>query len=197
MPTSAALLAALLWSGDALALDGNDRLVITLQGGLVVEGWFYRSDGEVVVVSGGNRFQSLPVDLIASVQTNGLSMPLEVFQAELRTAAHSLAPEVGVPHPATVTVAAAIWPGAGPALLGDWGDAAALTGLELAVIGAGALAARNDGGMGVFIPLAGLEVLMRVVTVDEVRREARRRRGGKPLRPPDIMPTTGQGGPTE
>lgn len=197
MPTSLALWAALLWSGDAQALDGNDRLVLTLHGGLVVEGWFYRSDGTVVVVSGGNRFQSLPIDLIASVQTNGVSTPIEAFRAELSVAAQALAPEEGVPHPATVTVAAAIWPGAGPALLGNWRDAAALTGLELAVIGAGALAARNDGGMGVFIPLAGLEVLMRVVTVDEVRREARRRRGGKPLRPPDLTPTAGQGGPTE
>ena len=74
----------MLWSMVAQALDGNDRLVLVLDDGVEVSGWFYSVDEESLTVSGDNRFTSVPLDAIRAVQRDEEPLALTNFHHEVR-----------------------------------------------------------------------------------------------------------------
>jgi hypothetical protein len=192
-----ALCAALLWSCTAHALDTNDRLELSLDGGEVVVGWFVRAEADAVVLSvrGLKRPTRVPLDIVAGIKQNGKSQPIGDFRVELK-AAHDawLAWLVNPPpHPPAVLAAAPslVIPGAGQAMLGQWREAGGYLLGDLVVLGAGALELHGEQRLGVLLPLTGVALLLRVTSISDAARTAARR--GQRLREGRVI----QQGPTQ
>lgn len=177
-----ALAWALVWSPDASALDANDRLKLTLQGGETVDGWFVRAEADAIVVSvpGLTRTTRVPLSLIRAVQDNGTDMPMARFHQDVAQAHREWRDWVmnPPPHPAPVWVAGGslVLPGTGLVALGEsrngWGYIIA----DLVLLGSGALELSNEQRLGVLVPIAALNILLRINSASDAVRVTNRRR---------------------
>ena len=188
-----------LWVASAWALDGNDRLDLTLGSGEVVSGWYFTAQDGLVVLSGDNRFTEVPVEHVIAWRCNGATQLLVDFEAEMAGAqsvvdAYRLDPPP-TPSPMVVGTLAMGLGGAGHAALGDWGQAAGYALVDVVFLG---LAAHNlfvaENG-AVVLPLLGLDLLFRGYATGEVVREAKRRRArlepGRDPTPTGVDPDPG------
>jgi len=175
-------LLALTWSATTHALDANDRLTLTLDGGERIEGWFVRAEAKAVVVSvpGLRDTTRVPIDLIRTVSSNGVDLPMPQFRDDA-VRAH-LAWKAWVtdppPHPHTlaVVIPSLVIPGAGQAALGESRSAWGYFIGDLVLLGAGALELTNDQRLGVLMPIAALNVLLRINSASDAARVTNRRR---------------------
>lgn len=174
-----AALALALAPTRALALDGNDSLVLRLAGGGEVEGWFYSVADGVLTVSGDNRFTRIPVSAVVAVQRDGEPLPMAVFQSEVDQA-QALLDAMRAdppPHPPAGVVigASVLWAGAAPASVGNWKKAAAYSVVEGVLVGT-AIANARAGSAAVLVPLLGLDVLFKGYAAGEAVRVTKKRR---------------------
>jgi len=177
-----ALVAALFWGAAAYALDSNDRLVLTLDGGEQVDGWFVRAEANAVVLSvpGVADATRVPLDIVAGVSRNGEVQPIAQFCADAATAhvewkAWLKNPP---PHPPALAVAASslIIPGTGQAILHESRSAKGYLIADLVILGAGALELSNEQRLSVLVPLGALAAIMRISSAAEAVRTTNRRR---------------------
>ena len=164
----------------AHALDGNDRLVLSIQGGPEVQGWFYSVDEHTLVVSGDNRFTSIPLDSIRAVQRNEEPMALEEFQSEVLTILAALEDERADPpphpHPFVVASLSMLWAGAGHAVLGEWTEVKGYAVAEGVILGAAVYNIYRRSSAGVLISLAALDLLFKGYSAGEAVYLVRARR---------------------
>jgi hypothetical protein len=170
----------LLWSMLAFSLDGNDRLVLELNDGTEVHGWFYSVDEEVLVVSGDNRFTPIPLEAIGRITRNEEPLPLEDFRGEVKTRLEALEAERAnpppLPHPLWVGGLSMVWAGSGHAVLGEWTDAKGYAVVEIVILGAGAYNLHRGSGLGVMVSLGALDLLFKLYSAGEAMQLARSRR---------------------
>ncbi len=176
---TAALLAALL-TGAASALDRNDHLALDLGDGQRIEGYYYSSADGVLVVSGDNRFERVPVALVADVALNGEPVPLERLRREVAEAQAALdayrADPPSHPPPGVVFGMSLLWSGSGHAALGDTASLWGYSLVEATLLGVGAWNLATSDNHGVLLPLGGVLAVFRGYAAAESAREARRRR---------------------
>lgn len=164
----------------AAALDGNDELLLQLDGGAVVTGWYVGVDGGVLRLSGDNRFTDIPVDQVIAVQRDGEPLDLEDFQAEVTDAQALLdalrADPPATPPPAVAFTTSLLWAGAGHATMGEWKGAAAWAAIDATLLAAAAWNLFGEKSLGAAVPVLALDVLVRGVAAGDAARIARRRR---------------------
>lgn len=178
-PALLALLLALS-AGPARALDGNDELVLALDGGAVVRGWYVGVDQGVLRLSGDNRFTDVPLDQVVAVQRDGQPLELGAFQAEAAAAQAALdalrADPPRVAPPAVAFGASLVWAGAGHAAAGDWRAGAGWAAVDLVLLGAAAWTLGVQRSTGAAIPIVAVDALVRVVAAGDAARISRRER---------------------
>lgn len=175
--------AALLFAGQAWAIDGNDRLELTLTTGEQVDGWFYRYEQGRLVLSGEGRLVSVWEGALGSVVCNGAKLSrealhLELLEAEDRVRKAAAGP---APPPAAVTAASVVWAGAGPALLGDRRQAVWLSVAEVALLTGATYGAFSAESWNVIVPMVGVDLALHGWAARDARRRAltlRRRQAG-------------------
>ena len=176
-----ALCLLLLWGTAAQALDTQDQLTLSLDGGEALTGWFVRAEADAVVLSvrGLPAPTRVPLDIVSAVSCNGQTWRMVQFRQEV-SAAHRawLAWLVDPPpHPPAILVAAPslVLPGTGHAMLGEWKEAGSYMIADLVVLGVGALELHGSQRLGVLVPLAGIGLLLRgSAAADAVRMASRR-----------------------
>jgi len=170
-----------LLAGAALALDGNDRLVLELAGGEVVEGSYIRSGPDTVAISpAAGEIHEVPLVIVEQALVNGEPMPLEQLRAEAAAAWQQtllmVPPEQWNPHPAGVAGASMLLAGTGHAMLGEWKAAGGYAAVEGVFLGTIALNVALEDPRP--LPaLIGLDVLFKIWAAQEAARIAKRRRG--------------------
>ena len=170
----------LLWSFLGYALDGNDRLVLQLQDGTEVRGWYYAVDTESLVLSGENRLTKVPIAAIESVLRDEEVLSIASFHAEvevvLAAARAERANPPPHPHPVLVAGASMLWAGAGHALLGEWKEARGYSIVEGVILGAAAYNVYRRSALGVLVSLAALDLLFKLYAAEESMQLTRVRR---------------------
>jgi hypothetical protein len=170
-------LGLLAW-GAAWALGANDRLALTLSDNVRVEGWYYLTDAGVVVLSGDNRFQRVPVALVVGVERNGEPWGAAAFREEIAQAQAALdayrADPPPHPAPGVVTGLGLVWAGLGHAALGQGGRALSLAALDATLLGVSIWQVRRGQG-AVALPLVAMDLTVRAWSARDAARTARRR----------------------
>jgi hypothetical protein len=175
-----------LWIAIATAhaIDLNDHVRLTLDGGEVVEGWFLRAgEAEVVLTRPShNDVSNVAMGIIAEVQVNQRFLPLEEFEGEIAQAwaewkAWSADPP---PHPWPQLVGASslLLAGSGHGILGRWDLGGSMMVVDAASMGVIAVEAsgRGTGRLDVVLTAAVLSVLFKSYAASDAARLARRRR---------------------
>ncbi len=174
--------AGLLTGSIGWALDTNDRLVLTLDGGEEVHGWFVRAERQAAVIATPGRREPTRVlnALVAQVDLNGNSMALDDYRSELQIAYREwvdwMSDPPPSPPPVLVGSMSAALPGTGHAALGEWRHFAGYAIGDLTLIGLVGLEYATQRRLGMLITLAGLDLIVRGVAVGDAVRVSRRRR---------------------
>ncbi|MCB9758846.1 MAG: hypothetical protein H6739_03325 [Alphaproteobacteria bacterium] len=194
------LLAAL---STASAFESTDQLRFTLVAGGEVEGWFLATDGVSIRLTTRNEIVEIPVALVESAWLNGQPLPLSALDDELSQAAavvEQRAQDLALdPAPPVWLVAggSALWPGAGHAMMGDWGSFAGYTAIELVFLGTMSYWLFYRETPGPVLPILALDVIFRAYAVGDATRAARRRRASPlPSSPETSLWTDSLGGPS-
>ena len=175
-----------LWLAIATvhAIDLNDHVRLTLDGGEVVEGWFLRPGAAGVVLTRPSRSDvaNVPLEIVAEVQVNQRHRSLEQFEAEVSLAwAEWKAWEADPPpHPWPPLVGASslLLAGSGHGVLGRWDLGGPMMLVDAACMGVVAIemTGRGTGRMDVALSAAVLSGLFKSYAASEAVRLARRRR---------------------
>ena len=175
-----------LWIAIATAhaIDLNDHVRLTLDGGEVVEGWFLRAgEGEVVLTRPSRSdVSNVPLGIIADVQVNKKPLPLVDFEVEVAQAwsewkAWSADPPPH-PWPAVVGGASFVLAGSGHGILGRWdlgGSMMLVDAVSMGVI-AMELSGHGTGRMDVALSAAVISALFKSYAASDAVRLAERRR---------------------
>jgi hypothetical protein len=175
-------LLSLLWltASAALALDGSDRLELTMAGGVLVDGAFLRATPDSLLLSPeAGEIIEVPLVLIEAATINGESMATEALRAEAAAAWQQsllFSSDPGpMPHPAGVAAASMLFAGTGHAMLGDWKAAGGYAAVEGVVLGTIALNVALEDPRP--LPaLIALDVIFKIWAAQEAARTAKRRR---------------------
>ncbi len=167
------------WLALALALEGNDLLVLDLPAGVEVSGQIVSADEEEIILSEGNERHVVPWVLIEQASVNGQSVSVSQLQREAQTwevqhevdLSHLPAPPVGL-----VIAASLVWPGTGQLLLGDPRGFLAYSGVEVVLLSVAAYNLFVVEQTGPLLPLAGVDALFRIYSAYEAQQTARKRR---------------------
>lgn len=125
---------------SAQAIDLNDHVRLTLDGGEVVEGYFLRPGSNEVVLTrpGANGTARVPLGIVGSVNLNGAPISPDVFADTIEREWQEWISWASdpPPHPAPVSVAVAsgLIAGSGHVLLAD-----SRQGLRMAVVDVGCM----------------------------------------------------------
>ena len=175
-----------LWFAIATAhaIDLNDHVRLTLDGGEVVEGWFLRAGKAEVVLTRPSHsdVSNVPLGIVAGVQVNRQIVPLKDFEGEIAQAwaewkAWSADPP---PHPWPPLVGASslLLAGSGHGFLGRWDLGGSMMLVDAASMGVIAVEAsgHGTGRLDVVLTAAVLSVLFKSYAASDAVRLARRRR---------------------
>ncbi|MCB9778004.1 MAG: hypothetical protein H6742_05530 [Alphaproteobacteria bacterium] len=187
-------LAGALWAMPARALDGNDELVLELDGGEVVTGWYVGVDRGTIRLSGDNRFTDVPLDLVRAVARDREVLPLQDFLVEAEEAQAALDafradppahPRAGVPVAASL-----VYAGAGHFAIGEWKRGAAFAAIDTVVLGAAAWQLFGEESIPGTVPVLVLDLLIKAAAAGDSARitKRRRRKLQGPLGPPPSPP---------
>lgn len=165
-----------VWA-SGLAVESGERLRVELVGGALLEGYFLRTDGAVLVLSTENQALEVSAPLITAVWRGQDPVPPEQFRAELEAWALAAQPiEKWHPAPLLVGAASVVWPGAGHAILGDWHSFAGYSVVECVLLGVAAYQVFYQESYGPLVPIAALDLMFRgTATADAVRTAKRQR----------------------
>lgn len=171
------LLSAMLMT-QAHAFEAADQLSFELSAGGQVEGWYLTHTAASVTVTSDNEVHLVPVALVEQATLNGEALGLEALRAELAVPVAVVAsPEVlRTPAPLLVGVGSALWPGAGHAMLGDWGSFLGYTGVELVLIGGASYLVFVAENPAATIPIVAVDLVFRTYAVVESSTLANKRR---------------------
>ncbi|MCB9791835.1 MAG: hypothetical protein H6741_03825 [Alphaproteobacteria bacterium] len=167
--------------GAAWALTAKDELDLTLVAGGEVRGYFYACHEGALSLTSDGALTRVNLSLVEAAQVDGAAMPLDLLRAEVEACYEeriraATDPNVRRPPPLAVGAASALWPGAGHAMLGDWGTALGYSLVELGLIGAASYWLIGQDQPGPIIPIIALDLVFRTYSVADSSREARRRR---------------------
>jgi len=168
----------------ANAIDLNDHVRLTLDGGEVVEGWFLRpGEAEVVLtLPSRNDVSRIPLAIVADVRINRRSCSLAEFETEIGDAwaewkAWAANPP---PHPWPVVVGSSslLLAGSGHGILGRWDlggpmmlvDAASMSVIAIEASG------RGTGRLDIVLTATALSALFKAYAASDASRLTRRRR---------------------
>ncbi len=175
-----ALLALLLATAPAAALDGNDALRFDLLGGAQVQGWYVGVDAGTIRLSGDNRFTDVPINQITAVERDGEPLPMPVFLSEVAEAQALLdalrAAPPPTPPPALTAGVSFAYAGAGHAALGEWKGAATWAAIDTIILSAAAWNIFGEESIPAAIPVLALDLLIKGAAAGDAARIARRRR---------------------
>ena len=174
--------ALLTGSMTAWALDTNDRLMLTLDGGEQVHGWFVRAEKDAVVIAipGHRETTRVRNNLVAQVRLNGDTVAMDDYRSQLQVAYSEWVDWVAnpPPHPPPVLVGTmgAVFPGSGHAALGEWRHFAGYAIADVTLIGLMGLELATQQRLGMLLTLGGVDLIVRGVSVGDAARISRRRR---------------------
>ncbi len=168
----------------AAAIDINDHLLIELQGGERVEGWFLKAEADSVVVSvpAEGTAVTVPFDILKSVTLNDAPIQLEAFRREVEAEWRALlmwrADPPPHPAPGVVAVSGVVVAGSGHAMLGEWGPGAPMIFADTAFMTIMGLEAsgHGTGRVDIFFTAALLSTVFKAYALADGYRRAQRRR---------------------
>ena len=172
----------LLALGLAHAIEVNDQLSLSLEGGEVVDGWFIRAEqGDVVLhVPALGRTAVVPLSIVHEVTCNDEPWALERFAAEIDSAraayeAWRLDPP---PHPAPgwVALPSVFLAGSGHAALGEWKFARGLMIVDALVMSVAVAEILGQQRKQVFFTASAGAIIVKTYAVSDVIRRSRSRR---------------------
>ena len=187
------MVASLLMVGSAMAIDLNDHVRLTLDGGEAVDGYFYQAGPDSVVLTNdqGKRTTRVPLGIVARVQVNDGDVPLDAFTLDVRNewkqwTTEALNPPAH-PAPVTVAIASALLAGSGHGLLKQWDEATSMMVIDAACMTLAGLelAGHGTGRVDVLIGSAAVSLVFKsyamadgVRSADRIRKRMRAA-GGK------------------
>lgn len=174
-------LAVSLTVGSAQALGPDERLRLQLVAGGEVSGFFYSCEAAALTITAGGERQSVPLSLIEGAWRGEEHLTAEALRAEAEACyearlAEASAPGLRRPPPLAVGLASAVLPGAGHAMLGDWGTAIGYGVVELGLLGAASYWLFYERRPGPILPIIALDLVFRTYAIADSARIAKRRR---------------------
>ena len=168
------MVASLLMVGSAMAIDLNDHVRLTLDGGEAVDGYFYQAGPDSVVLT------NVPLGIVARVQVNDGDVPLDAFTLDVRNewkqwTTEALNPPAH-PAPVTVAIASALLAGSGHGLLKQWDEATSMMVIDAACMTLAGLelAGHGTGRVDVLIGSAAVSLVFKSYAVSDGVRSAGR-----------------------
>lgn len=164
----------------ALALEPGDRVRLELSADQQLEGILLSADADELVLTSAGVDHTVRLTVIEHAWVDERSLtPAELGREmaeldqrqELQRAAQGW-----TPRPATVAIASVIWPGAGHAMLGQWGLFAGYSGVEAVLLGLSAYYVVYDQNLVPAVPLAAVSLLFRGYAAVDTARTASKRR---------------------
>ena len=176
------MLASLLLAGSAVAIDLNDHVRLTLDGGEAVDGYFYQAGPDSVVLTNaqGERTTRVPLGIVATVQVNHEDVRLDAFMVEVRNEWKQWTTEALNPpaHPAPFAVAlsSALVAGSGHGLLKQWDAAASMMVFDAACMTLAGLelAGHGTGRVNVLLGSAAVSLVFKSYAIADGTRSAKR-----------------------
>ena len=166
----------------AQAIDLNDHVRLTLDGGEVVEGYFLRPGADEVVLTrpGANGTSRIPLAIVDSVKLNGEPVAAETFSESVNTEWKEWVSWAAdpPPHPAPLSVGmvSVVVAGSGHLLLGDSKQA-----LSMAVVDVGCMtmagleiAGRGTGRVDVLMGSLAMSALFKAYAASQSVRMTKR-----------------------
>ena len=168
----------------ASAIDINDHLILELDGGERVEGWFLRPEETSVVVSipSTGRLATIPLGIVKTVTINDAPIPVRDFRQEVDAEWAKVltwrADPPPHPQPGYVAVSGVVVAGTGHAMLGEWKVATPMIVADTAFMGVMAMeaAGAGTGRVDIFFTAALLSAVFKAYALSDGYRRARRRR---------------------
>ena len=168
----------------ASAIDINDHLILELDGGERIEGWFLRSEGESVVVAvpASGRMATIPLGIVQAVTLNDAPQNLADFRREVEEEWDQIlawrADPPAHPHPGFVAGSGVLLAGTGHAMLGEWRLATPMMMADGAFMGLMAMeaAGAGTGRIDIFFTAALLSTVFKAYALSDGHRRAKRRR---------------------
>ena len=178
----------ILWAMSAAltlgvhAADLNDRVRLVLDGGESVEGYFYQSlsDGVVLTRPGASGTTTIPLSIVSAVEVNGKPISIADFSMDLKQdwkawTEAALNPPAH-PHPLWVGISSGMVAGGGHGLLKRWDLGASMIAVDLACMSMVGmeLAGRGTGRVDVLFGSVALSLIFKSYAIsDGVRRATR------------------------
>lgn len=175
------LLALHLAAPVAEAFEPHEQLRLELVAGGEVSGYFYACEERALVLTADGERRTVQLNLVDAAWRNGEPLAVDALLAEAELCyaarlAEATRPDLWRPPPLAVGAASAVWPGAGHALLGDWGTALGYSIVELGLLGAASYWLFYQEQPGPILPIIALDLVFRTYAVVDSSRAARRRR---------------------
>lgn len=165
---------------SALALEPGDRVRLELAADQSLEGILQSADGDELVLSSAGVQHTVRLTVVEHAWVDGRSLTpadlgREMAELEQREALERAA-QGWIPRPASVAIASVLWPGAGHAMLGQWGLFAGYSGVEAVLLGLSAYYVFYDQNLVPAVPLVAVSALFRgYAAVDSARTASKRR----------------------
>ena len=168
----------------AHAIDLNDHVKLTLDGGETVEGWFLRAREDEVILTRPSHgdVSNIPLGIIAKVRVNHRPLPKDEFEKEIAQSwsdwkAWAADPP---PHPKPFLVGGSslLLAGTGHGFLGRWDLGGSMMLVDAVSMGVIAVEAsgRGTGRLDVVMTAAVLSALFKSYAASDASRLAKRRR---------------------
>ena len=173
-----------LFFRPAAAIDINDHLLLELQGGERIEGWYLKTTDQAIVLSvpSTGRATTVPFGVLKAVTINDAPMTLDAFRAELSSEwSKELAWRADPPphpQPGVVAVSGIFLAGTGHGMLNEWS-----MGVPMILVDAGFMsvvtieaAGKGTGRADIFFTAVLLSSIFKAYAVTDGHRRAKRRR---------------------
>ncbi len=176
------MISFLLWIGLAHAVDVNDTVRLTLDGGESIDGWFVHYEPETLSIHVPKLSETVqvPFSIVNHVEVNRDPLALDSWKSELsawhRAWLQGLSEQPFAPPVWSVALTSTALAGTGHALLGDWQQA---TGMLIAdSLGMSVAAWEITHGQRLNVVVGGVAVsaVMKMYAISNGIRLARRKR---------------------
>jgi hypothetical protein len=176
------VIALMCFIGVAAAIDVNDQVELTLDGGESVQGWFVRGEpGHVVIhLPKTGDTTRIPLSMLSGIEVNGARVSSEAFEIEIVQAYEAWlqwrSDPPAHPGPVWVAVSSIALAGSGHALLGDWQNAAGLIVADTVGMSVAAWEFGHQQRINVLLGAVAVSTIMKAYGVSNGSRKARARR---------------------
>jgi hypothetical protein len=176
------VIALMCFIGLAAAIDINDQVELTLDGGETVQGWFVRGEpGHVVIhLPKTGDTTRIPLSMLSDIEVNGTPVSSQNFESEIRQAHEDWlqwrADPPAHPAPVWVAVSSVALAGSGHALLGDWQNAPGLIVADAVGMSVAAWEFGHQQRVNVLLGAVAVSTIMKAYGISNGSRKARARR---------------------